>query len=125
MDVWPWSEQDAESRRERNRTDKISGRDACRISFSSAAQRINTPGYASSQHQDRTSQRRSGKTGEYKTDKSSGRDDEADNLDRVQPFAFVQSPENHRSLNRSKQKQCAGSGCKRDIGEQKASRVSE
>ena len=37
-------------------------------------------------------------------------ENEAGNLNRIQPFAFVQAPENHRGLNSAKQKQSARSG---------------
>jgi hypothetical protein len=36
-------------------------------------------------------------------------------LDRIQPLAFVQAPEDHRCLNRAKQEQRAGSGRKIDV----------
>ena len=50
-------------------------------SFSFSPQRVYTPGHAGPQHQDRTGKRRGGKSGEYKYDESSDREEEADNLD--------------------------------------------
>jgi len=95
-------ENDVESSRERNRADKISGGRARRIFFAVPAQRINAPRHAGSQHQDRTDQRRSGESGKYKRNESGHRDDEADDLDGIQPFARVQAPQNHCGLNRAK-----------------------
>ena len=89
------------------------------------AERINAPSHASSKHQDRTTQRRGRKTGEQKHNKSAHGQGETDELLRVQAFAFAQAPENHRGLDRAKEKQCARSGGETVIGKRKGRGIGE